>query len=74
MRIRGVTLLESRNGTSKEAAFTYRMRGSKLARGLQRTRMHAAPDPNPEIIKFLGMAELWERFWSKIWESEFEVK
>ena len=36
--------------------------------------LHVAPDPNPDSIKFPGMVELWERFWSEIPKSEFEVK
>jgi len=30
---------------------------------------HAAPDPEPEIIEFPGMAALWERFWDEIPEA-----
>jgi len=36
--------------------------------------LHVAPNPDPDIIKFAGMVELWERFWSEIPKSEFEVK
>jgi hypothetical protein len=36
--------------------------------------LHVAPDPNPDSITFPGMVELWERFWSEIPKSEFEVK
>lgn len=36
--------------------------------------LHVAPDPDPETIEFPGMVELWERFWSEIPKSEFEVK
>jgi hypothetical protein len=35
---------------------------------------HVAPDPDPDSITFPGMVELWERFWSEIPKSEFEVK
>lgn len=35
--------------------------------------LHVAPNPEPEIIEFPGMAQLWERFWSEIPKSEFEV-
>nr|WP_236045106.1 DUF6516 family protein [Halomicroarcula nitratireducens] len=35
--------------------------------------LHGASDPDPDIIKFPGMVELWERFWSEIPRSEFEV-
>ncbi len=36
--------------------------------------LHVAPDPYPEIITFPGMVGLWERFWSEIPKSEFEVE
>jgi hypothetical protein len=36
--------------------------------------LHVAPNPDPDSIKFPGMVELWERFWSEIPKSEFEVK
>jgi len=36
--------------------------------------LHVAPDPDPDIITFPGMIELWDRFWSEIPKSEFEVK
>ena len=36
--------------------------------------LHVASDPNPNLIKFPGMVEHWERFWSEIPKSEFEVK
>ena len=35
---------------------------------------HVAPDPDPDSITFPGMVELWERFWSEIPKSAFEVK
>jgi len=35
--------------------------------------LHVAPDPEPEMIEFPGMLELWERFWSEIPKPEFEV-
>jgi hypothetical protein len=35
--------------------------------------LHVAPDPDPDSITFPGMVELWERFWSEIPKSEFEV-
>lgn len=34
---------------------------------------HLAPDPTPDRITFPGMVELWERFWSEIPKSVFEV-
>jgi hypothetical protein len=34
---------------------------------------HVAPDSEPDKIKFPGMVELWERFWSEIPKSEFET-
>jgi hypothetical protein len=34
---------------------------------------HVAPDPDPDSITFPGMVELWERFWSEIPKSAFEV-
>ena len=34
---------------------------------------HVTPDFDPDIIEFLGMVELWGRFWSEIPKSEFEV-
>ena len=36
--------------------------------------LHLAPDPNPQIIEFPGMVELWERFRSEIPKPELEVK
>ena len=36
--------------------------------------LHVAPDSDPDIIEFPGMVELWERFWSEIPKSEFEVE
>jgi hypothetical protein len=36
--------------------------------------LHVAPDPDPDIITFPGMVELWEWFWSEIPKAEFEVK
>jgi len=36
--------------------------------------LHLAPDPDPEIIEFPGMAALWEQFWSEIPKAEFEVR
>ena len=35
---------------------------------------HVAPGPDPDSITFPGMVELWERFWSEIPKSAFEVK
>jgi len=35
---------------------------------------HVAPNPDPDSITFPGKVELWERFWSEIPKSEFEVK
>jgi len=35
--------------------------------------LHVAPDPEPEIIEFPGMVELWEQFWNEIPKTEFEV-
>lgn len=34
---------------------------------------HVAPDPEPEILEFPGMIELWERFWSEIPKDEFDI-
>jgi hypothetical protein len=36
--------------------------------------LHVAPDPDPDIITFPGMVELWKRFRSEIPKSEFEVE
>ncbi|WEL30606.1 toxin-antitoxin system TumE family protein [Haloferax volcanii] len=36
--------------------------------------LHVAPNPDPEIIEFPGIVELWKRFWSEIPKSEFGVK
>lgn len=36
--------------------------------------LHVAPDPEPEIIEFPGMVELWDRFWSEIPKEEFDVE
>lgn len=36
--------------------------------------LYVAPDPDPDSITFPGMVEPWERFWSEIPKSEFEVK
>lgn len=33
--------------------------------------LHAAPDPEPEIIEFPGIEELYERFWDEIPKSRF---
>lgn len=38
-----------------------------------RYELLVATDPDPAIIKFPGMVELWERFWSEIPNFEFEV-
>jgi hypothetical protein len=35
--------------------------------------LHVAPDPDPDVINFPGMVELWERFWSEIPKAEFKV-
>ncbi|WP_248909608.1 toxin-antitoxin system TumE family protein [Halocatena marina] len=35
--------------------------------------LHVAPDPEPEIIEFPGMVELWNRFWTEVPNDEFEV-
>ena len=35
--------------------------------------LHVAPQSEPEIIAFPGMTELWNRFWSEIPKSEFEL-
>jgi hypothetical protein len=35
--------------------------------------LHVAPDPEPTIIEFPGMVELWDRFWREIPKTEFEV-
>ena len=35
--------------------------------------LHVAPDPKPQIIEFPGMVELWERFWSEIPKTEFDI-
>jgi hypothetical protein len=40
----------------------------------KRHERHVAPDPDPDNITFPGMVELWERFWSEIPKSAFEVK
>ncbi len=34
---------------------------------------HVAPKPDPDIIEFPGIVELWERFWNEIPKSAFEV-
>ncbi len=36
--------------------------------------LHVAPDPEPEILEFPGMVERWERFWSDIPKTEYEIK
>jgi hypothetical protein len=36
--------------------------------------LHVAPDTEPEIIEFLGMVELWKRYWSEIPKIGLEVK
>ncbi|QLH76851.1 hypothetical protein HZS55_05820 [Halosimplex rubrum] len=36
--------------------------------------LHAAPEPRPKTVEFPGMVELWERFWSEIPKTEFEVE
>ena len=40
---------------------------------IKRHELHTPPDPNPDVVTFPGMVELWERFWSEIPKSEFEV-
>ena len=35
---------------------------------------YGATEPDPDVIEFPGMVELWERFWSEIPKSEFEVE
>jgi hypothetical protein len=35
--------------------------------------LHVAPAPDSGSITFLGMVELWKRFWSELPNSEFEV-
>lgn len=35
--------------------------------------LHTPPDQKPKIIEFPGMLELWERFWSEIPKTEFQV-
>ena len=35
---------------------------------------HVAPNPEPDIIEFPGMVELWQRFWSEIPKSAFGVR
>jgi hypothetical protein len=36
--------------------------------------LHVAPAPELDVISFPGMIELWERFWSEIPKSEFELE
>ena len=36
--------------------------------------LHVAPNPEPEIIEFPGMVELWKRFWSEIPKPELEIE
>ena len=36
--------------------------------------LHMAPDPEPKRIKFPGMVELWDRFWSEIPKDRFEME
>jgi len=36
--------------------------------------LHVAPETEPDRIKFPGIVELWNRFWSEIPKSEFEVE
>lgn len=33
--------------------------------------LHVAPDPEPKCVKFPGMVELYERFWSEIPKPPF---
>ncbi|MEY7851849.1 DUF6516 family protein [Natrarchaeobius sp. A-rgal3] len=33
--------------------------------------LHAAPDPDPEIIEFPGIEPLYERFWNEIPKPKF---
>lgn len=35
--------------------------------------LHVAPDPEPTIIEFPGMVELWDRFWSEVPKEEINV-
>lgn len=35
--------------------------------------LHIAPDPEPTIIKFPGMVELYEQFWSEIPKSPVDI-
>jgi hypothetical protein len=50
---------------------TTRRNGSAVSRrqrprGHERPRTPRAPDPEPAVIEFPGMVELYERFWSEI--------
>lgn len=36
--------------------------------------LHVAPDHEPEIIEFPGMAALWRQFWLEIPKIEFDVE
>lgn len=35
--------------------------------------LHVAPDPEPTVIEFPGMVDLWERFWGEIPKQQFTV-
>ena len=35
--------------------------------------LHVAPDQEPEIIEFPGMAALWRQFWLEIPKVEFDI-
>ena len=36
--------------------------------------LHVPQDPDPEPIEFPGMVKLWDRFWSEIPKTAFELE